>query len=290
MRAALLLLVIPALVAPAAQPAAAQTEDTTTAAPAPRPPYVPPRIAVSVTGGRLSFSDLQNQRVRAQRLDEGGTPTDEASLERSLEAEDGLQVGASVLVGLTPVWALRVGAALGTASLAAGYSGDDPWEGDVRALPVGPSADVSVLSAEGALRFRMRSSRPFHPYAELGLGALRLTADDPAFPGAAGLTGETSLSVLAAVGAIVPIRGALAGRLQATGHFFGTPASPAEAGAPVATGDTLRVTFLGAAAGTFADPARELLRAFRLEVGLSVEVGAMRRTVAPAAPPPDSRP
>lgn len=289
MRAALLLLVLPAL-ASGAQPVGAQTEDTTTVGPPPKPSYDPPRIAVSLAGGRLSFSDLQNQRVRAERLNEAGTPTGESFLERSLAAEDGLQVGGSVLLGLSRAWAVRVGATVGKASLAAGYSGDDPWEEDVKGLPVAPSTDVSVLSAEGALRFRMRSSRPFQPYAEMGLGALRLTAEDPSFPGAAGLTGETSLSVLAAVGAIIPIRGPLAGRLQATGHFFGTPASPAEAGAPVAAGDTLRVTFLDAAAGTFADPVRELLRALRLDVGLSVEVGAMRRSDAPAAPPSGSRP
>lgn len=289
MRAAPVLLVLAAL--PAAPPTAgAQTPDSTPSARAPRPAYVPPRLAVSVTAGWLRFGELQNQGVRAERLDEDGIPAGEASLERILAAEDGLQVGASVLMGLSRAWAVRLGATVGTASLAGIYSGDDPWEGDVEGLPVAPSTDVSVLSAEGALRFRMRSSRRIQPYAELGLGAFRITAADPAFPGAAALTGETSLSVVAGAGAIVPIRGRVAGRLQATGHFFGTPAPPAEGGSSVAAGDTLRVTFLSAAAGPFADPARELLRALRLDLGLSVELGSIRRTDAraarPSAPPP----
>ena len=285
MRPALLLLVLATTAAAVPDAARAQTPDTVAAAPAPRPPYVPPRLAVSVTAGWLSFGELQNQGVRAERLDEAGTATQEASLERSLTAEDGVQVGASVLLGLARAWAVRLGVTVGKASLAAGYSGEEPWEGDVGGLPVGPSADLSVLSGEGALRFRMRSSRRFQPYAELGLGAIRLTAADPVFPGAAGLSGRTSVSVVAGVGAVVPIRGRLAGRLQATGHFFRTPAGTAEAGAPVAAGDTLRVTFQGPSAGPFADPAIELLRAVRFDLGLSVEVGSIRRTDAPAALP-----
>lgn len=285
MRPALLLLVLAGMAAASPPEARAQTPDTVSAAPAPRPPYVPPRLAISVTAGWLGFGELQNQAVRVERLNEVGTPTQEASLERSLTAEDGVQVGASVLLGLSSAWAVRLGATVGSASLAAGYAGEEPWEGDVEGLPVGESADISVLSAEVALRFRMRSSRRFQPYAELGLGAIRLTAADPGFPGAAGLSGETSLSVVAGVGAVVPIRGRLAARLQATGHFFRTPAGTAEAGAPVAAGDTLRVTFQEAAAGSFADPAIELLRAVRFDLGLSVELGSIRRTDAPAARP-----
>lgn len=268
-----------AAVAPGA--ATAQIPDTAAAdtiAPATRaaaPAYVPPRVAFSVSLGTLGFGDLHIQPVRVQRLGKDGTVLDdEGSLRRTMSAGEGLQVVASALLGLSPAWAVRVGASLGRATLAEAYSGEEQLREDVAALPDPVSPDLSSLAIEGALRFRMRSGRPFHPYAELGLAAVRIEPEDPTFPGAASLDGSVSLAGLAAVGAVVPVWDVFAGRLQLTGQFFRTAPAPAPTGERVTEGTRLRVTFEPPAVGSFADPMPELTRTLRFDVGILIDLGA----------------
>ena len=270
--------------------ATAQAGDSAVAA-APRPAYEPPRVAFSVGVGTLGVTELQTQAVTVERLDDAGAPTESASLDRTLAAERGVSVGASALLGLTPAWAIRAGLSWGTASLGQGFAGDDRWEEAAEGLTPGASTDLTMLAAESAFRFRMRSGRRMQPHLEIGMGAVRMEAGDPSYPGAGALTGETRVGLLAGFGAIFPLWRRIAGRAQATGLFFANPTGLADAGSAVAAGDTLRVRFDAPEAGAFADPARELMRALRLEVGLSLEVGRVARpSVAPAAPPPDSRP
>lgn len=267
------------------------TPPDTTTAPAPRRPYVPPRLAVSLSAGTLGFDHLQNQPVMAVRLGEGGARVDSAGLDRRLAAEDGLQATVSALLGLSRAWAIRGAVTWGSATLASGYAGEEAFETDAAGLPHAASPDLSVLAVEGALRFRMLSGRRMQPFAEVGAAAVRLAAEDTAFPGAAGLTGETSMAGLVALGAIIPIRGALAARVQATGHWFGTPAGPAPAGVTVATGDTLEVRFLAPLPEQTADPVREMLRTVRLDFGLSIELGsAVHPRAAAVGPRSGSRP
>ena len=274
----------------AALPAAAQAPDSSEATTRPSRAYVPPRVALSVTAGSPGLGEIQSQEVVAERLF-GGAVTETASLRRTLSVEDGFHAGVSALFGLSPAWGVRVGLAAGRANLAAEYSGEEEWEDAVRGLDPGGAGELSTLSAEAALRFRMVSRRRLQPYAEVGITTLRIDAEDPGFPGAAGLAGQTSVGGLAAVGAVFPLLGRVAGRVQATAQLFGNPATPALEGAAAAPVDTLRVTFATLEAGPYADPYRELLAALRLDVGLSLELGSTRRPRgAAAAPPSDSRP
>lgn len=259
-------------------------QDSVRTAPAAPGAYTPPRVAVSVMVGTLGFGELQRQGVTAEVLDAGGAVLGTDTLTRILGAGDGLQVGASALLGLSGPWALRGAISWGRGTLEAGYAGDEPVRGDAAGVEVPTSADFTVLSAEGALRYRLLSRRRLQPYMELGVAAVRVEAEDAAHPGAGDLDGETSLGALAAVGAIVPLVGPVSGRIQASGHFFRTPAAPAPAGGLAGAADTLRLTFQDPAVGPFADRAVELTRTLRLELGLSVGIGsAGRRTVAPDA-------
>ncbi|HUG41014.1 MAG TPA: hypothetical protein VMM12_11030 [Longimicrobiales bacterium] len=283
-RAAAVLLLPALLAALPPREAAAQGPDAASPTRPPAPPYAAPRVAFSVTLGTLGVGDLQAQPVLAEVVDEAGVPTAADTLARTLGAEDGFQVGGSALVGLTPAWAVRAGLTLGRATLVAGYAGEEAYERGARGLAGPASTDLSVLAAEGALRFRLPSGRRVQPYAELGVALVRVEAADTSFPGAGSLTGEASPSVLGALGAIIPIRGALTGRVQASAHYLRTPAGLAPADAPVAAGDTLRLTFAAARAAPFADATREVLRVLRLDIGLSLEVGRVARPrAAPAA-------
>lgn len=267
------------------------TPADTTEARVARPRYEAPRVAFSVLVGTLGFGDLHHQRVRTERLGRDGAVLDEGSLRRTLSAGGGLQVSASALLGLTPAWAVRAGVSVGEATLEDGYAGEEALREDAGQLEVAASSDLSVVSVEAALRFRMRSGRRVQPYAELGLAAVRVEAEDRAFPGAAALDGDASLAGVAALGAVVPIRGAFAGRIQVSTHLFRTPARLAAAGEAVAEGSRLRVTFDEPAAGPFADPMPELTRTLRLDLGLAIELGSVSRrrgaaAVRTTAPPP----
>jgi hypothetical protein len=290
-----LLLSFLVLAAGAPRSAAAQEPTDTTAvdtaavetgtAPAPRARYVAPRLAFSLTFGTVGLGDLQRQPVRAEALNEAGGVASSETLERTLSAGDGLQVALSALAGLSPPWAVRVGASWARASLAADYSGAETFTDAVRSLPPSASPDLDIRTLEAALRFRMRSGRPFQPYAELGVGTVRMEAEDTAF------TGESSLAGLVALGAVIPVRSVFAGRIQLSGHIFRTPVLPGPAGAEVVAGDTLRVTFREPEAGRFADPGPELTRTLRLDLGLVIELGsAMRPRGATADPTSGSLP
>ena len=254
------------------------------------PPRPVPRVAFSVTVGTLGFGDLQTQPVRATALDADGLPTDSTVLERRLAAEDGLQVGVAALVSLTSAWAVRAGATLGRATLAGGYDGEAPFEGDARGLAPAASDDLTFLALEAALRFRPLSNRRLQPWVELGGAGVRVTAEDPAFPGAAELDGDIALAALAGVGALVPLWGPVSGAVSLTAQLLRTPAGIAPAGGVVAAGDTLVVRFLAPDGRAVADPGRELLRVTRLDLGLSVGLGGGGPRAARAGRPSGSPP
>lgn len=260
--------------------AAADTAAADTAA-TPPAPYEPPRWAFSLTTGFTGFGDLQTQGITALVTDpEGETST--TLLRRDIDAEGGVQVGASAVLSLTPAWAVRAGVAWGRGRLTTGLSGADEELGDaIAALSIPGRGSFRLVTAEAAVRFRTVSYRRAQPFLELGAAALRWDLDGAAIPGGEELSeGQTRWAGLAAVGAIVPVWPRISGRIQLSGHVFRSPLGPVPAG-PLASNDSLTLTFDDPEVGAFADPQVELTRILRLDVGLSLEVGRIR----PAAPP-----
>lgn len=249
--------------------------DTTPAGPS----YEPPRWALSVGTGFASYGDLQAQDVVATWTAEDSI-TDVRTMRREVKAAGGLQVSGSVLVGLTPAWAIRAGGAWSSGSLDVSVSGEDEDRvGEVRTLTGQGAGEFNLLSGEAALRFRMASSRRLQPYAELGVAVLRWALDGDAGPGTEDLDGTTRVGGVAALGAILPVWGRLAARAQLSARYFRTPVRPVAPG-PLAENDTLSVVFGEAAGAAYADPRIELARLLRLDVGLSLETGR----VGPARP------
>lgn len=283
------LLVLLSLAVPS-QPASAQDPDTIPAEPtdtvladtsaadttapdvAERSPYEPPRWAVSLTAGFIGFGELQTQAVLARRTDDQGEVTTTV-LQRGLEADGGLQVAVSALLGLTPAWAVRAGAGWGRGRLTAEVSGgDDELAGAVAELPVPGQGEFRVLSGELAVRFRTVSGRRLQPYLEVGMAALRWDMDGEPIVGGEGLAGRTRWAGLAAAGGIIPVWPGISGRVQLSGAFFRSPLAPAAPG-PLGAAEGLVVIFPEPATGAFADPAIELTRTLRLDVGVSMELG-----------------
>ncbi|HSH45521.1 MAG TPA: hypothetical protein VK966_06680 [Longimicrobiales bacterium] len=245
----------------------------------PGSPYEPPQWALSLGTGFTSHGDLQAQDIVATWMAEDGT-TDVRTMRRGVGADGGLQLSGSVLLGLTPAWAVRAGGAWSTGSLDVSVSGEDEDRvEEVQALTEHGAGEFSILSGEAALRFRMASSRRLQPYAELGVAVLRWALDGDAGPGTDDLDGLTRVGGVAAFGAILPVWGRLAAQAQLSAQYFRTPVRPVAPG-PLAENDTLSVVFGEAAGAAYADPRIELARLLRLDVGLSLETGR----VGPARP------
>ncbi|MFW5951363.1 MAG: hypothetical protein ACOCVZ_04535 [Gemmatimonadota bacterium] len=253
-------------------------QDTT---PAPRPAYVPPRAAFSLTVGTLGLGTLQRQPVLFMRRDPAGDVPASATLNRSVEADGGAHLAAAVTASLSRAWAVRLGAGVGRATLRTGYSGQDSlFVRTARAVSDRESVALSILSLEAALRFRIPSTRRAQPFVELGIASLGWAVDG-ALPGGEGLSDARRTAALAAVGAIVPVTGPLAARIQASTRVFRTPLDPAAEGAAGLTSSTLTASFLDPPGDGFADTARELIQTARLELGLTFQWGTVPE------PPPD---
>ncbi|NIP78920.1 MAG: hypothetical protein GWM90_06865, partial [Gemmatimonadetes bacterium] len=227
--------------APTPDPFAAPTQDTL-AAPAPPPPPAP-RFSLAVTVGTAGLGEIQSQPVRALRTDAGGAPLDTAILKRVLSVDGGLHAGASAIVSLTPVWAVRIGAGLTRASLRPEYEGEEElFVTTVRAVSDAESVDLRVLSLESALRFRLPTTRRLRPYLELGAVATRWRTD-AALMGVPGLEdGVTRLGVTAALGGVLPLGSVASLRLRATTGAVRTPVEPAR-GALAIPSSTLALSF-----------------------------------------------
>jgi hypothetical protein len=234
---------------------------------------VPPRISVSVSLGTVGVTDLQRQPVRAERFDEAGELTETAMLFRSLAGRDGRAASAAAVVGLSPAWAVRVGVGVGRLRLAPGFGGPPDWAFEARSIPVEGDVDVSLLMAESALRFRIPSRHTLRPYLEVGMAVQRWRAGD-GLPDVLGAVEEgPRVGGHAALGGEYPLTDRLAVSLRASTQMFRTPLAPIPAGTEVGRTDTLVLTAESPSVTRYADSALELVRAVRLEAGLSFRPG-----------------
>lgn len=239
--------------------------------------HQPPRFSFSVAGGSLGIGTLQRQPVTARRRDPAGAVLRSATLTRTVVAEAGIHAGAAVIASLSPAWALRLGVAGGRATLRTRYAGEDSLF--LRTLEVvgdRETIELSLLSFEAALRFRIASTRRLQPYLELGAARQRWDAGPLPGGGALAAGGVSRTAVLAAVGAVIPVTGPLAARVQASTRVFRTPLEAAAPRTPDLSSSTLALSFLPTAQDGFASTAHSLVQGSRLEVGLSLGWGAVR--------------
>lgn len=260
-----------------APPLAAQDPDTLTdpqaVLEAPAPAYVPPRYSVSVTVGRHGGGVMQTQPVQLTTLDEEGLPVDSTLLLRSVEAGDGVQLGVSALYGLGPVWAVRVGAAVGRISVRPRYDGDEAiLEDAASALATDGGSDVSTFLVEGALRMRLLSSRRAQPYLEMGASWLGWSTDDGAAAALDLPAGERRLGAVGGAGVLIPFTDRLSARVQVETRAFRTPVATRATDSEALSSATHVVTFAPPSTGLFADDTRELYSTARLEVGITVRL------------------
>lgn len=271
------------------------------------PAYVPQRFTLSLSVSTFDFNTLQSQPVLARdplaahaegsstprdwwwpesRATALGTVMDSSTLSRTVAAEGGFQVGASGVLGLGPVWAVRLGAAVGRATLRPRYDGENAlFEGAASRIARTEISDVTVLSAEAALRMRLPSARRARPFLEIGASAIHWQTGSP-LPGAPRPgAGVRRFGGLAALGVDVPFSDRLAATAQATRRVFRTPLDTAPAGTGVASSSTVDLTFLSPPADLFADGARELSSGLRLELGITLGLGgAVTAPTDPAEP------
>jgi hypothetical protein len=260
-------------------------QDTTravqdTLAPA-RPAYVPPRFALSLTVGTIGIGTLQAQPALAERVTGAGAVTDSVLLARSVEADRGLAVGASALWSLGPRWAVRVGAELGRATLGSTYEGEDDLYVDAaNQLAAEDEVDATMLALEAAVRMRLPSSRRAQPYVEVGAFTTRWSTDEDR-PGIPLAEGVQRVGAHAAVGAVIPLWGALSATVQATDRVYRTPLDAAPGGTAGPAGSTLAVTLLAPGEAAYADEEYTLVNSLQLDLGLRFTAGSA------AVPPPD---
>ncbi|MEJ2504085.1 MAG: hypothetical protein P8177_12375, partial [Gemmatimonadota bacterium] len=150
--------------------------------PEPAFPYVPPRLAVTITAGTPGLGDLQSQPATVTRpvLGAGGKIAVETdALTRTVRAEGGYEIGVTGVVSLNATWALRAGVGYGSATLVTAYSGPeaDDAVAAVDRLADTESGDLQLLAAQAALRYRLPSSRRVRPFVELGAVALRWSGE-----------------------------------------------------------------------------------------------------------------
>lgn len=242
---------------------------------------LPPRLSAAISVGTIGVTDLQTQPVRADRLDEAGDVVETAVLSRTLTGGSGRGASAALVVRVSPAWDVRLGAGVGTIRLGHGFTGADQWVIEAREVPVAEDRSVGVVSFESALRYRVPTGHPLRPYLELGVVAERWRSD-PVLPGGAGdIEALRRFGGHAAVGGDYPLTGGLALGLRAATRVFQTPLAPLSVGAEVGRTETLVLTAEAPEAARFADAAVELVRAVRLDVGLSYRPGGR------GAVPPD---
>lgn len=267
----------------AAQDTAGPAAGDTAAPPAPRPLRPVPRVVVGVSAGLARFTDLQAQ---AAQLTMVGAEDEPVALRRTLGVDGGVGGTASVLINVSPTWGLRVGVGTARGTLKAEYEAEDTaTSGRATRLPVVGARDITITTVEGSIQYRIPSGLRLHPYLELGGAAMRWSVDaTPAtvFAGASDLLeAKTRAAVEAVVGATITLGGGAAARIEAATQLFRTPLGTTRAGSLVAAGDSASLAFAEPIAARYSDVAIELVRALKLQVGLTYGVGR----VAPAPPP-----
>lgn len=263
--------------------------DTATAAdtvPEPAFTYVPPRAAFAITINRPSAGRLQSQPVLARLLSEGGEVRDTALLERAVEVDGALELGVSSVWTLGPGWALRLGAGIGRLTIRPRYLVEDTaFARATGALAADEASDATTIFLEGALRMRIASDRRAQPYLELGAAALRWESADQ-LAGDPGLhDGVTRIAPMAAVGAVIPVKGRLSAALQLSTRALRTPAPSAATGTSGSSNESIAITFADPARTRFADSTHELVSMLRLDVGVSMGIGGGLSTSSASATP-----
>lgn len=248
--------------------------------------YVPPRVAFTVTINRPSPGRLQSQPVVARLLSEEGEVRDTALLQRVVEADGALELGVSSVWSLEPGWAVRLGGGIGRLTLRPRYLVEDTaFARATGALAADEASDVTTIFLEGALRMRIASDRRAQPYLELGATALRWESADQV-PGDPGLhEGVTRIAPMAAVGAVIPVRGRISAALQLSTRALRTPAASATAGTSGSSTESVAITFADPARTRFADGTDELASMLRLDLGVSVGIGGGLSTSSASATP-----
>lgn len=260
----------------------------------PAPDYSPPRLALSVTVGRLGFGTLQRQPVMARRVTAAGEVVDSTVLSRAVEAGSGLQVGVSGVLHIDRIWAIRLGTSVGRTTVRPEYEGEAAlFAATAARLAETEATEATLLTVEAALRMRIPSSHWAQPYVELGGSAMRWRTGTGIAGTPALEDGVQRLGGMAAVGLDVPVGDRIAVRFQATSRVFRTPADPAPAGLQGPASSTMTLTFTRPEPEPFADPYRELTTTLRLELGVSLALGgtvaAPRDPDVPAASPSPTR-
>ncbi len=255
--------------------------------------YVPARAAVLLTVGLPGSGEAQQQPVWARRTDYLDAPMDSASLDRTVTIRGGVTAGLSAILGLGRDWAVRLGASVATARIQTRYSGDESAAvliDNANAIP-GTTADLSVLSLETGLLYRIPSTKRLQPYLELGTALSRWTGRG-SVPTVLEDQLGTRFEAAAGIGGVLPLSRHLSARIHASTRVFQTLVGARPAGDTLGTLHTLgwpptrketsaNTTLVSAAPGSsaFADGAREALGVLRLQVGISYD---FRR----ASPPP----
>jgi hypothetical protein len=241
----------------------------------------PPRWSVAVSVGTIGVTDLQTQPVRADRLDEAGDVVESAVLGRTVTGGSGRGASATVALRLSPAWALRVGAGAGTLSLGHEFTDAPAWAADAGEIPVAEESEVGIVSWDAALRYRIPMDHALRPYLEVGVATERWRSGVVLPAGAGNIQALRRIGGHAAVGGDYPLTDRLALGVRAATRVFRTPLSPLVTGTEIGRTDSLVLTAEAPAAARFADAAVEMVRALRLDVGLSYRAGSA------AAPRPD---
>lgn len=237
---------------------------------------------VGLPGG----GEAQNHPVRLWRTDLGGAVLDSAVLSRTIELRGGVYGGVSGAVGLGRDWAVRLGLGVATGTLEASYDGSDDLFVTSANAVAGKAADLSIVTIESALQYRVPSTRRVQPYVELGAAVSRWTADGSLPEAAALSSGVTRYEVMAGVGGIIPITRRLSARVHAARRVFQTPVPVPAVGDTVLSSSALVLVSRPSASTSFADATREMLGLLRLQVGVSYDIGRPPRAPAALTEPP----
>lgn len=252
--------------------------------------YQPPALSVSLMVGLTAGADAQDHPVRFLRTDLNGAVLDSAGLNRTVELSGSVYAGVSGAFGLGRDWALRLGLGVMTGTLEASYAGEDEVFVYSANAAASNAADLEILTVESALQYRIPSSRRVQPYLELGAAMSRWNAEGSLPEAAALQSGATRVEVLAGLGASIPVTRTLSARLHVSRHLFRTPVPLPAAGDTLLASSALVVVSRPASATRFADGAREALDRFRLQAGVSYDVGRPPTPDASAEPPPEAAP
>ncbi|MFW5946870.1 MAG: hypothetical protein ACOCUW_00145 [Gemmatimonadota bacterium] len=264
----------------AAQDTVPDTESQDTVPRGPALGYEPPALSVVLTVGLPGGGEAQSQPVTAYRTDLAGTVLDSVVLGRTQTVQGGIRAGIAVEWSLGTRWAVRVAGGAATASLETGYRGPSEVFVPAAEAIAHDDAELRVLSAETALRYRIPSRRRVRPYLELGAGFSRWSFDGAT---AGPATDVTRFEVLAAVGAVIPLRGRISARVHASSRMLRTPVDLVVPGDTAAASSALTLIAREPDGTTFADGARETLGLTSLDLGLSVGLGSVPAPPAPAA-------